>query len=58
MMAAGKQENNGVVPGSYTCEVKSPVRHLAGSLLKQNKKPSGRAPGRSELWLNSGPGTS
>lgn len=37
MMAAGKQGNNGVVPGSYTCEVKSPVRHLAGSLLKQNK---------------------
>ena len=59
MMAAGKQGNNGVVPESYTCEVKSPVRHLAGSLLKQNKtkKPSGRAPGRSELWLNSGLGT-
>lgn len=37
MMAAGKQENNGVVPGSYICKVKSPVRHLAGSLLKQNK---------------------
>ena len=37
MMASGKQGNNGVVPESYTCEVKSPVRHLAGSLLKQNK---------------------